>query len=91
MRSLTQLAAIVSITAGAGLYAYSQHLDPPPGAAGAAAVATLTSTNSRDHENAALACGWGVAFITLGSLALVVPWVNIGLKNYRAVTATAAN
>jgi len=88
VRSLTQLAAIVSITAGAGLYAYSQHLDPPPGAA---AVATLTSTNSRDHENAALACGWGVAFITLGSLALVVPWVNIGVKNYRAVTATAAN
>lgn len=92
MRSLTQLAGIVAIAAGAGLYAYSQHLDPPlPRAMGGMAAAEMTSTSPHNHEMAATACGWGVGFITLGSLMLIVPWVNVCVQNYRSPTAAAAN
>jgi hypothetical protein len=73
MVGLRQLAAIFAIAAGAGLFAFGRHLDPPLSAANPGA---MMSANSHNHESASFACGWGIAFMTLGGLLLVVPWIN---------------
>jgi hypothetical protein len=77
MIRLGQLAAIVAIAAGAGLFAFGRHLDPPLSAANPGAA---MSASPRNHEAASLACGWGVAFMTLGGLCLAVPWINDCVK-----------
>jgi hypothetical protein len=68
-----QIIAIIAIAVGAGLYAFSRHLDPP---LNASTPGSFVSANSSNHEVAAAACGWGIAFITLGVLLLAVPWIN---------------
>lgn len=68
-----QIIAIIAISIGAGLYAFSRHLDPPLSAANPGAI---MSSHSGNHEVASAACGWGIAFISLGVLLLAVPWIN---------------
>lgn len=78
MNKIGQLASIIAIALGAGLFAYSRHLDPPMNAASPASV--MSSISSHNHEEAAFACGWGTAFMTLGTLGLAVPWINICVR-----------
>jgi hypothetical protein len=78
MIRLGQMAAIIAIAAGAGLFAFSRHLDPPVNLTNPASV--MSASRGDHHEVAAMACGWGVAFMTLGGLGLAVPWVNACVK-----------
>jgi hypothetical protein len=78
MNTLGQLAATITVALGAGLFAYSRHLDPPLNVASPAF--TMASMSAHTHEVAALACGWGIGFITLGVLGLAVPWINAYVK-----------
>ena len=79
MRALSQLAAILAIAAGAGLFQYGRHLDPPMSAV---TPASMRSIGQHDHQAAALASGWGTAFMALGGLMLVVPWIDMYAKRH---------
>jgi len=85
MDRLSQLAAVISIAAGAGLYSYSRHLDPPISHPLAAEV--RMSIDRNDRNTAAVAGGWGTAFITLGVLGLTVPWTNAWVRKQPSVVA----
>jgi hypothetical protein len=78
MDRLSQLAAVIAIAAGAGLYSFSRHLDPPITQSLPADVRMLIDRN--DHKIASVAGGWGMAFITLGVLGLTVPWTNAWVR-----------
>jgi hypothetical protein len=81
VNNLTQLAAVFAIAGGAGLLAFSRHIDPP--LIGAVNPEVMMSSATRgDRGMAAIAGGWGTAFITLGSLTLAVPWINCILKQH---------
>ena len=83
VNSLTQLASVFAIAGGAGLFSYSRHIDPPFNATTPAAlVSSPVSQNTRDV--AAAVGGWGTGFITLGSLGLVIPWINSYIR-YQAL------
>lgn len=74
MRAISQLAAIIAIAVGAGLFQYGRQLDSP--ASASTVQIAMRSTATHDHEVSAFASGWGVGFMTLGALILVVPWIN---------------
>jgi hypothetical protein len=74
MRGISQFAAIIAIAVGAGLFQFGRSLDPALSATGPEAA--MRSAGPRDHEMAAFAIGWGVGFMTLGGLILVVPWIE---------------
>lgn len=88
MRTLFQLAAIVAIAIGVGLYAFGRHLEPSLNAANPAAA--MYSINPNTHETAALACGWGAGFITLGALGVVVPWIDVYVRKHYGHAGTGA-
>jgi hypothetical protein len=85
MNSLSQLAAVSAIAGGAGLTSFSRHVDPAFSAANPAAAIARVSQNER--AVAAMAGGWGTAFITLGTLGLAVPWINAYVKQQSAQPA----
>jgi hypothetical protein len=78
MDRLSQLAAVIAIASGAGLYSFSRHLDPPISLSSPNNI--RMSIDQSDHWMAAVAGGWGTAFITLGVLALTVPWTNAWVR-----------
>jgi|SoiMethySBSTD1v2_1073268.scaffolds.fasta_scaffold1086521_2 hypothetical protein len=78
MDRLSQLAAAIAIAAGTGLYTFSHHLDPPINLASPTNV--RMSFDAGDHRLAAVAGGWGMAFITLGVLGLAIPWINVWVR-----------
>jgi hypothetical protein len=79
VNSLTQLASVFAIAGGAGLCSYGRHIDPPLNANAPAALVSSVSQNTR--EVAAAVGGWGTGFITLGSLGLVIPWINSYIRH----------
>ena len=87
MNNLSQLAAVFAIAGGVGLLAYSRHIDPPLISAVNSEV-MMNSVSRNDREVAAMAGGWGTAFITLGSLTLAVPWINSVLRQQTAPPPT---
>ena len=74
MNPLLQFGAIVAIAIGAGLVAFSGHLDPVRNPANPASFAQPFDSN--DHHIASVAIGFGTALITFGVLLLIIPWVN---------------
>ena len=88
MRGISQLAAIIAIAVGAGLFQFGRSLDPPLSAA--TVQTTMRSTGQHDHETAALASGWGTGFMTLGGLILVVPWIETFVNKHRANASSGA-
>jgi hypothetical protein len=74
MNSLLHFGAIVATAIGAGLVAFSGHLDPARTAANPASFAQPFDLN--DHHAASAATGFGTALITFGVLLLIIPWVN---------------
>jgi len=90
VNNLSQLAAAFAIAGGAGLLAYSRHIDPPLISAANSEV-MMNSVSRHDREVAAMAGGWGTAFITLGSLTLAVTWINSVLKQQTAPPPTSTS
>jgi hypothetical protein len=89
VNSLSQLAAVFAIAGGAGLTSFSRHVDPPFSAASMTAITAPVSQS--DRAVAAMAGGWGSAFITLGSLGLAVPWINAYMKQQFAQSRISSN
>jgi len=87
MDRLSQLAAVIAIAFGAGLYTFSHHLDPP--------INLTTPDNVRftvsdgDHRMAAIAGGVGTGFIVFGVLGLAVPWINTWIRAQPAAVVAA--
>jgi hypothetical protein len=77
-REFIQLVSVIAIAFGAGLVAFARHLDPPLDMANPAAIArSMDHNNKADRQVASMASGVGVAGITLGTLGLVIPWINL--------------
>jgi hypothetical protein len=89
VNSLSQLAAVFAIAGGVGLCTYSRGLDPPFSASNPATM--MSRVGSSEHAEAAMAGGWGPAFITLGSLGLAVPWINYYIKHQSAHIPSSSN
>src|SRR4051812_49763105 len=87
VNTLAQLASVFVIAGGAGLFAYSRHIDPPIAAVPPATQMSPVGQNTR--EKAAAAEAWGTGFMTLGTLGLVVPWIN-SYARYQALPPRAA-
>jgi hypothetical protein len=82
MRALSQLAAILAIAVGAGLVQFARTLDPPLRVANPATM--MRSFNESDRRMAATSSGFGAAFLTLGGLMLIVPWIDAYMKRHCA-------
>ncbi|HUG93287.1 MAG TPA: hypothetical protein VML55_20770 [Planctomycetaceae bacterium] len=74
----SQIISVVAIAIGAGLFAYGSYLEPRLDLANPAETARhLAEYSSRAaHEIASVTRGVGIGFMTLGGLALLVPWIN---------------
>jgi hypothetical protein len=68
---------ILAIAAGAGLFAFARHLDPPVDTQNPAMAAI--QRNDFEHHAAAVASGVGVGLMTGGVLGLAIPWLNAAM------------
>lgn len=78
MRSLVQVVCVAALALGAGLFAFGGYLDPQPGLRSPDDVARFVGrfSDRDDRMMASIARGFGIGFMALGGLGLVVPWVN---------------
>lgn len=77
MRYLIQAACVVAIALGGGLFAFGSYLEPRLDPTNPMEAVHSLSQDRDTHFEASLACGFGVGFMTLGGLGLIVPWINI--------------
>jgi hypothetical protein len=87
MTRFVQIAAVIAISFGAGSYAFSRHLDLP---LNLASLVSAINAGSPDAQVAAIACGCGIGFSTLGLLGLAVPWLNIYMRSAGAVVSATS-
>jgi hypothetical protein len=83
MNSLLQLGATIAIAIGAGLVTFSRHLDPLSSVLNPGTL--MHSVDPNDHRMASVASGFGAAFITLGALLLILPWINLYFSRHSSV------
>jgi hypothetical protein len=83
MNRFLQGGATIAIAIGAGLVAFSKHLDPVSSALNPGTL--MHSADANDHRMASVASGFGTAFITLGALLLILPWINWYISRQSAV------
>ena len=78
MRGLIQGVCVLAIAVGSGLVAFSNKLEPQPNLLDPTAMAQIFDSyqSGREHFMAAVTSGIGMGFLILGTLGLVVPWVN---------------
>jgi len=74
-----QIAFVVAVALGAGLYAFGGYIEPPLIALNPADMVRLVQdgVKSEEHYIASAARGFGIGLMTLGGLGLVVPWINM--------------
>jgi len=91
-----QIAFVVAIALGAGLYTFGGYLEPSLDATNPAEMIRMVqATNpaemmrmvqdrgrSEEHYIASAARGFGIGLMTLGGLGLVVPWINMLLGRF---------
>ncbi|HEV8062202.1 MAG TPA: hypothetical protein VGP68_20150 [Gemmataceae bacterium] len=91
MRNFIQGVCVFAFALGAGLFAFGTYLQPELNFTN---VNPVEFTRFFDHMNeyrigASIARGFGIGFMTLGGLGLIVPWVNVLLTRERSrVVAT---
>lgn len=78
MKGLLQAICVLAIAIGSGLIAFGNKLEPQPNMTDPAAMAQFLNSyrEGRDHFSASLTSGFGMGFLMLGTLGLVVPWLN---------------
>ena len=78
MGGFIQGTSVLAIALGSGLVAFSNKMSPQLKNVDPAAMAQFFDnyTNRNDHFTASLTSGVGMGFLILGTLGLVVPWIN---------------
>ena len=78
MRGFIQLVCVLAIAVSSGLIAFGSKLEPQLNLADPATVTrVLDSYRDRDlHMLASVTSGFGMGFMILGILGLIVPWIN---------------
>ncbi|MEX1228860.1 MAG: hypothetical protein WEB58_01395 [Planctomycetaceae bacterium] len=77
MRGFIQLVSVLVIAAGSGLLAFSSKLEPRFNLSDPTTLIHSMSDEDRyQHYTASITGGVGIGFMVLGSLGLVIPWVN---------------
>jgi hypothetical protein len=74
-----QIAFVVAIALGAGLFSFGGYLEPPLDFSNSGEMARLFQQHGRSEEHyiASTARGFGIGLMTLGGLGLLVPWINV--------------
>jgi len=74
-----QIAFVVAIALGAGLFAFGGYLEPSLDAISPVEMMRTVHdrVKSEEHYIASAARGLGIGLMTLGGLGLVVPWINM--------------
>jgi hypothetical protein len=78
MRGFVQVICVLAIAVGSGLAAFGSKLEPQLNVTDPAAMAQFLNSYERENEHftASVTSGIGMGFLILGTLGLVVPWVN---------------
>ncbi len=78
MRGFIQMVCVLAIAVGAGLLGFSNKLQPPFNPADPATLTRgATSYEDRDQVfTASVTGGVGIGFMLLGTMGLVIPWIN---------------
>jgi Na+/H+-dicarboxylate symporter len=78
MRGFIQAVCVLAIALGSGLVAFGSKLEPQFNVADPAALVQFLNSYQRGDEHliASLTSGVGMGFLILGTLGLIVPWVN---------------
>ena len=77
---------VMIIAAGAGLFAFARHLDPPFNSNDPVAVQHAMNFDAESHGVAAVATGLGVCLMTFGTLMIVLPWINSWIAPRRSTS-----
>ncbi len=83
MRRFGQAVCILVIAIGSGLFSFGSYLDPRLDVTEAARQFDLYRSRE-EHFTASICRGVGVGCLTLGSLGLIVPWINLLVLKLRA-------
>lgn len=78
MRVFMQMVSVLAIAVGAGLLSFSNKLQPPFNPADPTTL-TRASMSYEDRDQlftASVTGGVGIGFMLLGTLGLVIPWIN---------------
>lgn len=75
-REFIQTLAVLSLSLGAGLFAFGRHVDPPVDITNPALLQHSLNVDMDVRAPAAIACGVGVCLMTFGALCLILPWAN---------------
>lgn len=86
MRRFAQAICILAIAIGSGSLSFGNYLEPHIDVKNPVDVARQWDPyrSSEQHFTASICRGVGVGFLTLGSLGLIVPWINIMVSKPRA-------
>ncbi len=87
MRRFGQAICILLIAIGSGLFSFGSFLEPRADFTNVAEVARqIDPYRSREeHFTASICRGVGIGCLTLGSLGLVVPWINLLVSKVRVM------
>ena len=77
-RGFIQMVCVLAIEEEPDLLAFGSHLEPQANLLDPATLARQFDTfqNREQHEVASVTCGVGIGLMILGTLGLVMPWVN---------------
>lgn len=91
MHSTAQMICVIAIGLGAGLFSVGHYLEPPMAAMRPEDLAQFWRGNDDVHIAASILRGFGVCFLTMGGLGIVVPWINAIVSRLATPAKTTSN
>lgn len=82
MRAFVQVMGVLAIAIGAGMFSFGSYLSPRDNLLDPNTLIQRHSSHYQDEHLliSAISCGWGIGLMILGTLMLVIPWINQLLK-----------
>ncbi len=77
MRGNAQVICVIAIGLGAGLFSVGHYLEPPMAPMSPNDLVNYWNGNDDVHIAASILRGFGVCFLTSGTLGIVIPWINV--------------